>query len=83
LQYLKTKMTSEELIRLEDYHLQNYLMELSVSYKDSSNLMELTSKVLTHIRSNNNFWYRHNNQELIEEEMQQKHHAIDRYHKDI
>lgn len=60
-------MTNEELLRLEVYHLQNYLMELSLIYKESTDLSKLTASVLGHIRNNNNFWYRHNNKEQLDE----------------
>lgn len=68
LHYTKQKMTPDELLRLEDYHLQNYLMELSLTYNESANLEQLTNTILTHIRGSNHFWYRHNNQEQINEE---------------
>ncbi len=38
LQYVKQQLTPEELIRLEDYHLQNYLVELSIGYFGESEL---------------------------------------------
>ena len=42
-------------------------MELSVCYKDDRTLKAITDRVLTHIRSNNNFWYKHNNKEQLDE----------------
>jgi hypothetical protein len=83
LRFLKGKMNSEELLRLEDYHLQNYLMELSVCYKEGRTLKEVTERVLDHIRASNNFWYKHNNKEQLDEEQQQKRHAINCYHRDM
>jgi hypothetical protein len=67
LRFIKGKLTTEELLRLEDYHLQNYLMELSVCYKEERSLKTITHRVLSHIRSNNNFWYKHNNKEQLDE----------------
>lgn len=58
-------------------------MELSIHYQDKRTLAAIVETVLKHIRSNNNFWYRHNNQEQIEEEQELKQHAIVRYHQDV
>ena len=58
-------------------------MELSLIYKESTDLSKLTGSVLGHIRNNNNFWYRHNNKEQLDEQQEQKHKAIVNYLKEI
>jgi hypothetical protein len=65
LQYVKQQLSTDEILRLENYHLQNYLMELSIGYGGKPELEEVVREILRHIRSNNNFWYRHNNKEII------------------
>jgi hypothetical protein len=56
---------------------------LSVNYKETRTLPAITQRVLTHIRTSNNFWYKHNNKAQLDEEQQLKRHAINRYHRDI
>jgi hypothetical protein len=36
LYHIKNQLAPEEVLRLEEYHLQNYLVELSLSYTGSS-----------------------------------------------
>ena len=80
LQNIKERLTAEELLRLEDYHLQNYLVELSLDYGGERSLTALREGVLSHIRQSDTFWYQHNNQSAIDEEQQMKRHAIKAYH---
>lgn len=83
LHHIKQLLIPEELLRLEDYHLQNYLVELAIGYEGKKDLESLISSILEHMRGSNDFWYRHNNQQVIDEEQQLKHHAIRAYHRDI
>ena len=66
LQHVKKHLTPEEVLRLEDYHLQNYLVELALDYAGETKLEALVGGVLKHIRGSDSFWYQHNNQNAID-----------------
>ena len=56
VEYLKQKLTSEELIALAEYHFQTYIMELSIKEKVNDGLEAFTEKILAHVKKSKEFW---------------------------